>query len=102
MNTSADSQGMDGKTAECSEHDEPSRKTPFKIGSRFKTLAIRLDAIDKKNHENENMITSHQKSVEELLKCIAEDTAIEGKQTAMRDAMLNARLYATERKCLEF
>ena len=70
MNTSADSQGMDSKATELREHDEPSqtenKTSPHKIPSK-RTLAIRLDAIERKNHENENKITSRQKSFEEAV-----------------------------------
>ena len=104
MNNPADNKGMDGKATQGREHDEPSQTgnntSPHKILSK-RTLAIRLDAIEMKNHENENMITSHQKNVEELVKRISEDTAIEWKKVTMRDAMLNDRLDATERKYLE-
>ena len=97
MNTFADCQGMNGKATEWREHDEPSqtvnKTSPHKIPSK-RTLAMRLDAIERKNNENENMLTSNQKSVEELLKRISEDTAI-------RDAMLITRLDAIERKCLK-
>ena len=86
------------------EHDEPSqtenKTSPHKIPSK-RTLAIRLDAIERKNHENENKTTSRQKSFEELLKRISEDTAIDGKKSAMRDAMLITRLDAIDKKCSE-
>ena len=62
MNNPADYQGMDGKATQGREHDEPSQTgnntSPHEIPSK-RTLASMLDAIERKNHENESMITSH-------------------------------------------
>ena len=74
MNTSADSQGMEGKATERREHDEPSqtenKTSPLKTPSK-RMLAIGLEAIERKSNEHENKTTSRQKSFEELLKRIS-------------------------------
>ena len=69
--------------------------------NQYDILITRLEAIERKNIEIENTTTSRQQIFEELLKRISEDTATEGKKTAIRDAMLITRLDAIERKCIK-
>ena len=53
MNNPADNKGMDGKATQGREHDEPSQTgnntSPHKIPPK-RTLAIRLDDIERNNH----------------------------------------------------
>ena len=88
MNNPADYKGMDGKATQGREHDESSQTENTtslrrgQAGTSLKKLTTRLDAIEKKNHENEHKITSHQTSIEELIKRISEVTATEGKKSS--------------------